>query len=256
MSRSAVWLGAVASLTLTLGMAATAWWFTRGAERAVKEPEAQESVAEPSDTEDPKVGYALALARDGSYQAIQKLIDFYGRAAADPGAIEARQIALAALFEHRSLGLRLQRVLEAVEGDPTPPESDPLWSHVVDRLAEQWTPEALDKGRDLMLMHEKPRARRALVASFIRYSELHLGELSLEQRQTLTTDFIDVYPLAEPAQQPDVLATVRKLSGNSDVADILAGQVLRPGFKLQAELDHERQMAATAAQLRTAAVQE
>ena len=254
MSRLLIWLVGVAALTLTLGMIATAWWLIRGSERAFKEEKhAPENVAEPSDTEDPKVGSARALARDGSYQAIQKLIDFYGRAAADPGAIEARQIALAALFEHRSLGLRLQRVLEAVEGDPTPPESDPLWPHVVDRLSEQWTQETLDKGRDLMLMHEKPRARRALVASFIRYSELHLGVLSPEQRQTLTTDFIDVYPLADPAQKPDVLATVGKLSGNSDVADVLTGKVLEPGFKLQAELDHEREMAAAAAQLRTAA---
>ena len=55
--------------------------------------------------------------------------------------LAARRSALRLLFAERAIGLRLQRVLEAVNADSTPPEDDPLWQDIVNKLSEQWNAE-------------------------------------------------------------------------------------------------------------------
>jgi len=187
---------------------------------------------------------ALALARDRSPDATRKLIELYARLAGDLGRTNARRLALGALFAEPALPLRLKRVLEAVAADPTPAGEDPLFPEITKRLAEQWTPETFDKGRDLMLMEQRPRARRALVASFVDLTTSgQEGAFGTEQKSALLTDLIDLHPLAPPDQKPPIEDAVRVLGGN-DPADLLAGLGLTGGDKLELQAEYERQLQA------------
>ena len=170
-----------------------------------------------------------------------KLVALYAELASDPTAGGVRELALNALFAERALALRLQRVLEAVVSDPTTPEQDPHWPGIVERLAKQWTPETFDKGRDLMLMEQRPRAQRALAASFVELSESAEG-LSEAQRQALLNDLIDLYPKADPSQKPEIERGVRNLGGD-DPADLLTGYGLKPGEQLKLRAENEEQLA-------------
>jgi hypothetical protein len=182
----------------------------------------------------------LEITRERDRDVSHDLAKLYGNWAGDPRALDARKLALGALFAEPSLGLKLQRVLEAVDADPTRPEDDPLWVDVVNNLAELWTSATFDKGRDLMLMEQRPRPKRALVASFARLSAPdNIDRLNDDQRVQLSNDFVDIYGPTEAAQKPELLAAVRQLAGD-DVADILSGRGLQPGFKPQAALDYER----------------
>ena len=114
-------------------------------------------------------------------------------------------------------------MLDAVAQDETPPREDPLWPKIVQKLSEQWGPEAFNKGRDLMLAEQRERAKRALIDSFVRFVETGQADgLSPEQSQGLLTDFIDMHALASPEQRPGIQAAVRRIGGN-DPADLLAG---------------------------------
>jgi hypothetical protein len=152
-------------------------------------------------------------------------------------------LALELLSAEQALPLRLKGLLEAVVADQTPPEHDPLWPEIVQDLMEQWTPETFDKGRDLMLMEERPRARRALVESFTELAEsddaLNLTEA---QRQALINDLIDSYPSADPQQKSQIVAALRKIA-DDDVADLLSGRGVHDGHKLKIVEKYERELA-------------
>jgi hypothetical protein len=190
------------------------------------------------------------LARDKSDDGYRKLIDAYGRWAGDPSALPARKLLLNALFSEPALGLKLKRVLEAVEADPTPPPNDPLWPRVTEGIAELWTPETFDRGRDLMLMENRPRARLALIDSWVNVvdSGERLAQLSEQQRSMLINDLIDMYPGAEPEQKARIEDTLRTLGGN-DLPELVSGRGLDPGVTLEAEQAYERELQEALAEL-------
>jgi len=228
------WFG----VPLVLAAAGT-FWLTRGPEarRPRERPRSEHSNVEAAG--DSQSRQVLSLTRERGRDVGHELATLYGSWAGDERALDARKLALGALFAEPSLGLKLHRVLEAVEADPTPPEDDPLWPHVVNNLADLWTSATFDKGRDLMLMEQRSRPRRAIVASFARLSDReNIGRLNEDQRLLLSNDFVDIYGATDPAQKPELLTAVRRLAGN-DVADILSGRALEPGFKLQAALDYD-----------------
>jgi hypothetical protein len=119
-----------------------------------------------------------------------------------------------------------------------------LWPEIVENLGEQWTPDTFDKGRDLMLMEKRPRARRALVESFTELADSDdFANLTEEQRQALINDLIDLYPHVDPQQRAQIEATLRKIASD-DVADVLAGRGIHDGHKLKIQERYERELQA------------
>jgi hypothetical protein len=153
-----------------------------------------------------------------------KLVEFYARLQKDKSATGVRALALNALFSEESRALRLKGILDAVSLDLTPPREDPLWSKITTKLSEEWKPEVFEKGRDLMLAEQRPRAKRALIQSFVDFVENgQTSTVSPEQVNALLTDFIDMHGYADPDQRPAIQGAVRKIGGN-DPADLLAGK--------------------------------
>jgi hypothetical protein len=246
MRKKYAWIAAGSVTCIALG-SATAWWLSRGPAPSAAAGEADQSAA--ARTNDPKLREAMALALDRSEDGYKKVIEAYARWAGDPGALPARNFALGVLFAEQAVGVKLKRVLEAVEADKTPPASDPLWPRVTEGLADLWTPETFGRGRDLMLMETRPRARQALIDSWTKLVDSdRLAKMSEQQRQLLVSDLLDLYPSAEPEQKPRIENTLRTLGGN-DLAEIISGRGLEPGAKLEAHEQYERELQEALAKL-------
>ena len=236
-------LSVVAALVVTATFACWLVWNARSGE-PTRASHAQASLPRPTSA-DPRLRKVLDLTSNKSDpKAWEELVTLYASTAGDPTALTARRLVLNVLLGEPALGLRLKRVLEAVNADPTPPREDPLWPELVANISEQWAGAALAKGRDLMLMETRPRARRALIASFAELARSErAGELTTEQSQALLTDLIDMHARAEPEQRPQIEEAVRKLGGN-DPADLLAGQGMGDGKKLELQVEYERNLQA------------
>jgi hypothetical protein len=224
---------------LVLGATAV-WWSLRGPEPGASKPRRElDDVAEEAKNSDPRAAEVLRLTREKGIGRNEKLVELYARLAKDKSATGVRALALNALFSEPSRPLRLKGVLEAVSADDTPIREDPLWSKIVDKLAEEWRPDAFDKGRDLMLAEQRPRAKQALIDSFATFVDSGRAEgLAPEQTNALLTDLIDMHGVAAPEQRPRIQDAVRKLGGN-DPADLLAGkspEELETNIRYQKEL--------------------
>ncbi len=194
----------------------------------------------PSKASGSRVEQVLSLLRARSPR--EKLAQTYGDWAGDPAAVTARKMLLNALFAENNVALKLSAVLAAVEADATPPEQDPLWTHLADSLSQVWQGDVLTRSLDLMFVEERPRAKRALVSSFAHLVRSgRAGELTPMQHQTLTHSFIDMYQTLPPGQKLEVEDAVRILVGN-DAADIMTG-TLADGHELEYEKEHQRAMA-------------
>jgi hypothetical protein len=150
-------------------------------------------------------------------------------------------MALNGLFAEESRPLRLKGILDAVSADETPVREDPLWSKIVNKLSEEWKPEVFDKGRDLMLAELRPRAKRALIASFVEFVENGgAANFTPEQATALLTDLIDMHGVADPEQRPAIQGAVRKLGGN-DPADLLGG---KDPSQLEGQIEYQKNLQA------------
>jgi hypothetical protein len=209
---------------LALG-ATIVWWSTRESEPGQAGQQKQvDEAAEQAAKSDPRASEVLRLTREKGVGRSAKLVEFYARLQKDKNATGVRALALNGLFSEESRPLRLKGVLDAVSLDETPPREDPLWSKITSKLAEEWKSEVFDKGRDLMLAEQRPRAKRALIQSFVEFVENgYAANITAEQSNALLTDFIDMHGLADPEQRPAIQGAVRKIGGN-DPADLLAGK--------------------------------
>jgi hypothetical protein len=194
---------------------------------------------------DPRLRRVLELLRKKDDPATwNELIALYASSSGDPGALTVRASVLNAAFNEPALGLRLKRVLEIIDADPSPPAEDPLWPELVQRLAEQWSDDVLAKGRDLMLMEQRERPRRALIDSFVELAlSERAAELPSQESQATLSDLIDIYGQAPLEQQPRIQEAVRKLGGN-DPAELLAGRGLHGDEKLELQAEYERNLQA------------
>ena len=224
---------------LALG-ATLVWWSTRRPEPGpTRQRPAIDDAAEQAAKSDPRASEVLRLMREKGMGRNEKLVEIYTRLAKDKSAAGVRALALNGLFSEESRPLRLKGVLEAVAADETPVREDPLWSKVVHKLSEEWKPEVFDKGRDLMLAEQRPRAKRALIDSFVEFVRNgQAGSLTPEQTNALLTDLIDMHGTADAEQRPGIQSAVRTIGGN-DPADLLAGkspESLETNIKYQKEL--------------------
>ena len=183
---------------------------------------------------------AMELARSRNTDAV---IDAYAAWASDPAALNARKFLLASLFQEDNIPKKLSDVLAAIEADTTPPEKDPLWSELSASLSDLWQGETATRAMDLVLAETRPRARQALVASFAHFINTdRVGQLSAEQRQTLTETLIDVAYRVPDRQRAELDPALRKLAGN-DVADIVAGKGLGENdHELEGEREYRRSL--------------
>jgi hypothetical protein len=217
------------------------WWSTRGPGPSPLPRPDPIAAAENAAKSDPRAREVLSFLGEKGIGRTAKLSELYVRLAGDRSATGVRALALNGLFAEPSLPLRLKGVLDAISMDPTSPREDPLWSKVTSKLAEQWTPEVFDKGRDLMLAEQRARAKRALVDSFATFVNSGQAEgLTPEQSTALMTDLIDVHAQAAPEQKPAIQEAVRKLGGN-DPADLLAG---KPPGELELQKQYEKNLQA------------
>lgn len=226
---------------LALG-ATIVWWSTRKPEPGAGAKQKQiDDAAEQAAKSDPRASEVLRLTREKGVGRSAKLVEFYAKHQKDKNAAGVRALALNALFSEESRPLRLKGVLDAISLDETPPREDPLWSKIQTKLSEEWKPEVFDKGRDLMLAEQRPRAKRALIGSFVEYVENgHAANLTAEQANALLTDFIDMHGVADPEQRPAIQGAVRKLGGN-DPADLLAG---KDPSKLELQIEYQKNLQA------------
>ena len=241
MQKRRLWLSAPA-LVLT---AALSWWMVRAATSDAARTGRAGSADALASNADPRLREVMDLLKNkNDPKSWAELVARYGRLAGDPSAASVRTAILNALFHEPALALRLKRVLDAVEADHTPAPQDPMWPELVNRLAEQWTGDVLEKGRDLMLMEKRPRARRALIASFAELAGSEQGDqLGADQAHALLTDLIDMHPQAEADQRPQIQEAVRKLGGN-DPADLLAANGIPKGKKLELQVEYEKNLQA------------
>ena len=172
------------------------------------------------------------------------LVEAFAAWASDPQAQGRRRIVLGALSAEPQAMARLAALLAAVEASPLALDADPLRRDIVAAVSSVWTGALVRKGRDLMFAEGRPRARQVVIASFV---ELALSDraaaLDATQRSGLTSDFIDLYRQAGPAQRRDVVAVVRKLGGD-DVAELLQGHGLGTDSTLEHHLEHRRNVEA------------
>jgi hypothetical protein len=241
MQKRWLWLSAPALVLTT----ALSWWMVRAATSDAARASQAGSADALASNADPRLREVADLLKNkNDPKSWDELVARYGRLAGDPSAAGVRTAILNALFSEPTLALRLKRVLDAVEADHTPAPQDPMWPELVNRLAQQWTDDVFEKGRDLMLMEKRPRARRALIASFAELAGSEQGDqLGAEQAQALLTDLIDMHAQAEPDQRPEIQEAVRKLGGN-DPADLLAGNGITKGKKLELQVEYEKNLQA------------
>ena len=242
MRKAALWASFALGPALILAVTA-AWWSLREPGPPPSSPHAELEKAEANATKtDARSREVIALMREKGVGRTQKLVELYVRLSGDASATGVRALALSALFGEESLPLRLKGVLDAVNADPTPPREDPLWPKVTQKLAEQWKPEVFDKGRDLMLAEQRPRAKQALVDSFVAFVDSGRADsLTPEQSTALLTDLIDMHGVSAPERKAPIQGAVRKLGGN-DPADLLAGKGLGDGHKLELQARYEKEL--------------
>jgi len=170
------------------------------------------------------------------------LVDAFTAWAPDPQAQAARRVLVSAMAALPQPGARLTALLAAVEASPLAPASDPLQPEIVATVSALWQGDLLRKGRDLMFAGSRPQAREVVIASFV---ALALSDRSAAlddgQRAGLTSDFIDLYGGAPPAQRPQLLAVVRKLGGH-DAAELLSGHGLRGQAALESQARYRREL--------------
>ena len=193
---------AVFASLIALGGTA-AWWATRG-EPGPKQSASAAAVAKIKERSGDvtKQEFVAALARQGTHESTDELVKSYVNWAGAKETLTAREDILDALFKIESLPLRLKSVLDAIAGDKTPPERDPLWNRAVDRMARSLAadPSRLAQQQDLMLMEKRARAQQLLasgMAQFVQSSPGVLSDpakhLSEEQRTGVCQDLLDVY---------------------------------------------------------------
>jgi hypothetical protein len=192
-----------------------------------------------------RVSEAVKLGASSGLTATNDIVQAYGSWANDGASIQARKLLLSKLFAEPDTAKKLAGVLAAVEADPTPPEKDPFWEHIVTSLADVWKGEVATIGMDLVVAETRPRARRALLSSLAEVATSErLAAFTAAQRQTLTETMIDLSVHVPTAQRPEIGEALRKLGGN-DLADIMEGKGVtgKDGHVLESERAYEEGLA-------------
>src|SRR5262245_33777984 len=247
--KRALWL----VIPAALGAGTLYWVLAREGNDRGRAKDGREESAEVTDVPQnaSHMAKAVELSKGRGLDAMSKIASEYAAMAGDPSALAARKLLLATLFSEKDLGQKLSGVLAAVEADPTPPEKDPLWEQISRQISELWKGEVATKGMDLVLAESRPRARRVLISSWVDLATSpRLGELTPDQRQTLTETMLSLTPHVPPGQKGEMDRALRALGGN-DLADIMAGKGLtgQDGHVLESERAYNNALGQTKKEL-------
>jgi len=171
---------------------------------------------------------------------LRQAIEVLSHAHDDLGAPD-RRAAMSDLLSQGEPATKLTMLLEAAAADPSDPGKDPLWPDLVQGLTTIWRGETLNVGMDLMFTESRPRARDAVVSSFAKLALERSGELTPEQRQKLTENFIDLHNRLPALQKRELEAATRKIAGN-DVADLMQGKGMASDDELEVQREYKRSL--------------
>jgi hypothetical protein len=171
---------------------------------------------------------------------LRRAIEVLSHAHDDLGATD-RRAAMSDLLSQGEAATKLTMLLEAAAADPSDPGKDPLWPELVQGLTTIWHGDSINSGMDLMFTESRPRARDAVVSSFAKLALERSGELTPEQRQKLTENFIDLHNRLPALQKRELEAATRKIAGN-DVADLMQGKGMASDDELEVQREYKRSL--------------
>jgi len=149
------------------------------------------------------------------------LIRLYREWAGHDDKLDARERILDALLAADEPRRGLKLALEALNGDPTALDDDPMIDGAAARMARLWDkPELYRYGRDLMLVQTADKGRVVLAESLVAHmrgvpeSQDHEGQA----RAWLTNDLVDVFYQSGKPARPRILDSARALGADDAVA--------------------------------------
>jgi hypothetical protein len=142
-----------------------------------------------------------------------------------PDKLDARDKILDALLATGDAHRGLKLALEAINGDPTEIDDDPMLDVAADKLRRLWDkPEIYRYGRDLMLVQPADKGRVVLAQSLVAHmrsvpdSEDH----EAQAHAWLTNDLVDAYYQSGAQARARIVGSARAL-GADDAAKLMTG---------------------------------
>jgi len=139
--------------------------------------------------------------------------------------LDAREKILDALLATNDAQRGLKLALEAINGDPTAIDDDPMLDIAADKLRRLWSEPAIYRyGRDLMLVQPADKGRVVLAQSLVAHlrtvpeSEDH----EAQAHAWLTNDLVDAYYQSGTQARARLVASARAL-GAEDAAKLMTG---------------------------------
>ncbi|HEY7375796.1 MAG TPA: hypothetical protein VIF57_26800 [Polyangia bacterium] len=218
-----------------VGASALIWALVPTATRRQADPDGESAASQEAMPAAP-----AAHGREADLSRLRRAIEVLSQAHADLAGSERRG-AMNDLLSQGDAPTKLTMLLEAVAGDPTEPDRDPLWPELVQGLSSVWQGDGIGSGIDLMFTESRPRARDAVVSSFAKLALERPGELTAAQRQKLIESFIDLHNRLPGLQQREVEAATRRIGGN-DVADLMQGKGMASDEELEVQRDYKRSL--------------
>jgi hypothetical protein len=229
-----VWIVPVLALGAT-----TVWWLARGpnhieeTKRRVAEQRAAAAAAAAALSaalaqvagEPNPVAYVEARAGKEDPATVTELIQAYTAWASRTDALEARRMVVKRFLGHGNLKIGLEALLNAVAGDSTPRNQDPMWTDLVQGVAGMWDAVTISYGRDMVILENRPKPKDLLLESLANTRPDKIGD---EQKNLLAADLIDLYHSASRDQKPALDRALTAMAG-SDVVEALNGRGINEG---------------------------
>jgi hypothetical protein len=166
-----------------------------------------------------------ATAKVATLGSPHAMVRQYQQWAGQADKLDARENILNALLTTGDARRGLKLVLEAINGDPTEIDDDPMLDVAADKLRRLWRePEIYRYGRDLMLVQPADKGRVVLAQSLVAHmrtvpdSEDH----DAQAHAWLTNDLVDAYYQSGAQARAHIVGSARAL-GAEDAANLMTG---------------------------------
>jgi hypothetical protein len=166
-----------------------------------------------------------ATAKVATLGSPHAMVRQYQQWAGQVDKLDAREKILDALLAAGDAQRGLKLVLEAINGDPTAIDDDPMLDVAADKLRPLWREPAIYRyGRDLMLVQPADKGRVVLAQSLVAHmrtvpeSEDH----EAQAHAWLTNDLVDAYYQSGAQARARIVGSARAL-GADDAAKLMTG---------------------------------